>query len=317
MSKIFISYANENKGFIEKLSRDLIKKGYGVVYDFLIDSGASWANSLYQAIENTDFLLVILTPDYLESFWALEEMKIGLLLEHSNKIKVIPILLEKCQPPPLLTDKIYLDFNLSYSDGLQDLINHLKELETVEKNPGESVVLSENLGVTEFHKLRDELLNAVETFKALPDQFDSKTVNERKGGKEKRRCFVVMPFNDCDLEIVYDDFLKPVIENECNLICERGDDVFGSNVIMDDIHRSINRASIIIADLTRKNANVFYEVGICHTLSKQVLLIAQTIDDVPFDLRHRRVLLYEYSPRGCKRLEKALKENIISMMSSQ
>ncbi len=70
------------------------------------------------------------------------------------------------------------------------------------------------------------------------------------------------------------------------------------------------------ADLTDKNANVFYEVGICHAIDKPVLLMAQSIDDVPFDLRHRRILLYEYSPRGCKKLEKALQENILTMLEN-
>jgi nucleoside 2-deoxyribosyltransferase len=78
---------------------------------------------------------------------------------------------------------------------------------------------------------------------------------------------------------------------------------------------SIQMADVILADLTRKNANVFYEVGICHALAKPVLLLAQSIDEVPFDLRHRRVLLYEYSPRGCKRLEGALKENMSAVLS--
>jgi nucleoside 2-deoxyribosyltransferase len=83
---------------------------------------------------------------------------------------------------------------------------------------------------------------------------------------------------------------------------------------MDDILKSIGAADVVLADLTRKNANVFYEVGICHALGKPVLLLAQSIEDVPFDLRHRRVLLYEYSPRGCKRLEGVLKENMSTVL---
>jgi nucleoside 2-deoxyribosyltransferase len=123
-----------------------------------------------------------------------------------------------------------------------------------------------------------------------------------------------MPFGVETLEVVFEDFVRPVIEGKCDLDCERGDDVFGSSVIMDDIRNSIERADIVVADLTGKNANVFYEVGICHTLDKPVLLMAQSIDDVPFDLRHRRVLLYEYSPRGCKKLESALQENLLAMV---
>ena len=123
-----------------------------------------------------------------------------------------------------------------------------------------------------------------------------------------------MPFGDEHLQIVYEDFVRPVIEEKCVLDCERGDDVFGSSVIMDDIRNSIESADIVVADLTGKNANVFYEVGICHTVDKPGLLMAQSIEDVPFDLRHRRVLLYEYSPRGCKKLEKALQENLVAIL---
>ena len=132
--------------------------------------------------------------------------------------------------------------------------------------------------------------------------------------EDKRRCFVVMPFGDQDLQVVYKDFVKPTLVDGCNLHCERGDDVFGSNVIMEDILKSISAADVILADLTRKNANVFYEVGICHALGKPVLLLAQSIDDVPFDLRHRRVLLYDYSPHGCKLLEGTLRKSMNAVL---
>ncbi|BBO17231.1 toll/interleukin-1 receptor domain-containing protein [Candidatus Brocadia pituitae] len=60
---------------------------------------------------------------------------------------------------------------------------------------------------------------------------------------------------------------------------------------------------------------MFYEVGIAHALNKQVLLMTQSIGDVPFDLRHRRALVYEYSPRGCKKLEKNLYDNVQNMLA--
>jgi hypothetical protein len=56
------------------------------------------------------------------------------------------------------------------------------------------------------------------------------------------------------------------------------------------------------------------KAGICHALDKPVLLLAQSVEDVPFDLRHRRVLLYEYSPLGCKRLEGMLADNMKAVL---
>ncbi len=71
---------------------------------------------------------------------------------------------------------------------------------------------------------------------------------------------------------------------------------------------------LVIADLSGQNPNVFYEVGIAHTLGKPVLLLSQSIEDVPFDLRHRRVLPYEYTPIGCKRLVARLREHVLAML---
>ena len=115
-----------------------------------------------------------------------------------------------------------------------------------------------------------------------------------------------MPFEDPDLNVVYEDFVKPVLR-ESGFDTLRADDIFGSQVIMEDIFSGIRSAVLLVAELTGRNANVFYEVGIAHALRKEVLLLSQSIDDVPFDLRHRRVLLYEYSPRGCKELQEKLK----------
>ncbi len=127
---------------------------------------------------------------------------------------------------------------------------------------------------------------------------------------------MVMPFGSEELQIVYDDFLKPIVETKCGLECVRGDDMFGSNVIMDDVLTGIRGAKVVIADLTGQNSNVFYEVGIAHASGTPVLLITQSIDDVPFDLRHRRVLVYEYSPHGCKLLENQLEKHIRQMLKS-
>jgi hypothetical protein len=83
---------------------------------------------------------------------------------------------------------------------------------------------------------------------------------------------------------------------------------------MDDVVATIRRAQIIIADLTGQNANVFYEVGIAHAIGKPVLLLTQSIDDVPFDLRHRRILVYEFTPDGCKVLEESIEAHVKNIL---
>jgi hypothetical protein len=61
---------------------------------------------------------------------------------------------------------------------------------------------------------------------------------------------------------------------------------------MSDVYDSITRARVIIAELTGRNPNVFYELGIAHEQAKAVVQITQSIDDVPFDVRHLRTVVY-------------------------
>ena len=131
--------------------------------------------------------------------------------------------------------------------------------------------------------------------------------------KEHPKGFIIMPLGKPDIEEMYAEFLLPALQ-ECGLECQRGDDIFGSNVIMEDVRTGIMSADLIVADLTGQNPNVFYEVGIAHTLEKPVLLLSMSIEDIPFDLRHRRVLPYEYTPMGCKRLVAKLKQHVASML---
>ncbi len=138
---------------------------------------------------------------------------------------------------------------------------------------------------------------------------------EKAQGKDfiPQKCFILMPFNKKDLEVVYNDFVKPSIE-KLGLQCIRGDDIFGDNIIMEDIIRLIKESTILVADLTYRNPNVFYELGLAHAFGKKVLLLAQSMDDVPFDLRLRRVCLYEYSPKGCKKLENEMVNHIKTLL---
>jgi nucleoside 2-deoxyribosyltransferase len=62
----------------------------------------------------------------------------------------------------------------------------------------------------------------------------------------------------------------------------------------------LNRADVVIADLTDKNPNVFYELGVRHALRNATVLITQNMDHVPFDLRHYATLEYEWTTKKGK-----------------
>lgn len=129
----------------------------------------------------------------------------------------------------------------------------------------------------------------------------------------KQSVFVLMPFTDSrNLQEIYQDYLKPAVDG-LGFYCSRADDIYNIKPIIETIWESINKAGIIIAELTGKNPNVFYELGIAHTVGKDVILLSQDINDVPFDLRHLRVIIYDFTPKGIETMKAQLISTIMHL----
>ncbi len=127
------------------------------------------------------------------------------------------------------------------------------------------------------------------------------------------KCFVLMPF-DKNYDEIYHEVIKECLD-ENNFITSRADELFGSIPIMEDILEQIESSEIIIADLTGKNPNVLYELGLAHARkpNKNVIILTQNIDDVPFDLRPYRVIKYHPSISGAKDLKNKLSQTLLSI----
>jgi len=97
--------------------------------------------------------------------------------------------------------------------------------------------------------------------------------------------------------------------------CNRADDVWDHHAIIQDIVSLIDRSAVLVCDCSGKNANVFYEIGIAHALGKEVILITQHADDVPFDLRHLRYISYLNNGEGCQRLRVELARRIAALIA--
>jgi len=118
---------------------------------------------------------------------------------------------------------------------------------------------------------------------------------------------VMMPF-DARFANVYATLQQAVAES--GMRCYRADDIWLNNHIMDDVISLIWRARVVIADLSSKNPNVLYETGIAHTLGRKVIQIAQSMDDIPFDLRAIRSVTYLPNGEGLERLKAQLVERL-------
>lgn len=117
----------------------------------------------------------------------------------------------------------------------------------------------------------------------------------------------MMPF-DASFAAVYESLTEAAAS--AGMVCRRADNIWVNEHIMDDVLNLLWRARVVIADLSGKNANVFYETGIAHTLGREVILISQSMDDVPFDLRSIRTVLYHNNGEGRENLRDRIRARL-------
>lgn len=163
----------------------------------------------------------------------------------------------------------------------------------------------------------DEILKGKNLVKADvgPAPEDAVFVSEGKVSKiDETLVSAMMPFGPD-----FDD-VRETMRGACRevgLQLKAADDIWDSTILIEDIFFLIAKSRIIIVDFTGKNPNVMYETGVAHALGKQVIPIVRNLEDVPFDLRHHRVLTYENNAEGRRKLQLALSERLNTIMSKQ
>ena len=107
-------------------------------------------------------------------------------------------------------------------------------------------------------------------------------------------------------ELVFNEALSPAAKI-CGMECLRADQISAGNIINKDIFEKIDEAKVIIADLTHKNPNIFYEIGVSHTLPKRIILISQRpLGDIVFDLKFCDIIEYKPTANGLTVLSQQL-----------
>jgi hypothetical protein len=122
-------------------------------------------------------------------------------------------------------------------------------------------------------------------------------------------CFVLMPFAEA-FDPIYHAIREAVCASDLPFTCTRADELYGGGHIIEDILHNIASAEVIIADVTSRNANVFYELGIAHMAKdvRNVIILSQSTADIPFDVNQLRCLPYSTSPDGLATLVLHLKD---------
>lgn len=138
------------------------------------------------------------------------------------------------------------------------------------------------------------------------------SVRNIKASTQQPVCFVVMQFTE-EYNALYADVIKPTCE-EFGYKVNRGDDFYNSGLIIDDITRSIRESTIVIADVTPNNPNVFYEVGFAHGIGKTTILLSdRKREKLPFDISGFRTLFYDNTIGGKSLVEERLRRHLESI----
>ena len=113
---------------------------------------------------------------------------------------------------------------------------------------------------------------------------------------QAKKAFVLMPFRQ-PYDSYYAAIFRPALE-AAGYTVSRADDLFTSRPIMLDIQNAIRDADVLLCEMSERNPNVFYELGRGHAIGKPAILVSRTTDDIPFDLRHIRVIVYDSQLAG-------------------
>lgn len=137
---------------------------------------------------------------------------------------------------------------------------------------------------------------------------ESVGIHEISRNTRNRNVFVLTPFHP-RFEKTYD--LISSVCNKVGLKCSRGDEQFIRGGVLPHILKELTSASIVIANIDGRNPNVFYELGIAHALDKDVILISSSIEDVPFDLKSQRLIVWRNADELTKELNATLTRLLI------
>ncbi|MCC7571691.1 DUF4071 domain-containing protein [Candidatus Micrarchaeota archaeon] len=130
-------------------------------------------------------------------------------------------------------------------------------------------------------------------------------------------CFILMPFgkktvNDgrmVNFDAVYEELIKPAVL-DAKLEPLRADEEITGGIIHKAMFERLVLCEYAIADLTTANANVFYELGIRHSVRPWAtqLIYAEGWGQLPFDVKLLRAIPYELGPDGkpIKKEEKSI-----------
>jgi hypothetical protein len=140
------------------------------------------------------------------------------------------------------------------------------------------------------------------------------TFKDFEAATKKPHLFVVMQFGS-----PYDDIFKEVIEpvgRAAGFDTLRADDMHGPGMILADIVRAIRESTVVVAEVSATNPNVYYEIGYAHAAGTPTILLVRRGEALPFDISGFRCILYDDTIGGKRHVEAELRNHLAAITSA-
>ena len=126
-AKIFLSHSSKDKEFVRRLASDLTMSNVPVWFDeWELKVGDSINKKIGEGLKESGWLAVVISNNSIKSSWVEKELNVGLTTELEKKqVFVLPLVIDDCEIPIFLRDKLFADFRTNYSTGLTSLLGRL------------------------------------------------------------------------------------------------------------------------------------------------------------------------------------------------
>jgi len=169
------------------------------------------------------------------------------------------------------------------------------------------------LGEDRFKSVNHLLLDANENTFSGENSFLSRMGINSDVKIQKKTVFVLTPMNpeyQQDYKWIKEGFSKH------KYICSRGDDINVNENLLSHIIEEMLSSTFVVANISGRNPNVFYELGIAHALGKDIVLVARSEKDITFDLSSSQVVIYSHKDGLLKGIDKWLVSTLESKLYS-
>ena len=280
---VFLSYARTDVQVAREVAKRLRQQGIAVWLDVesikSLKAGQNWEQTIRQALLSADVVVVLVTPNSLESSWVAHEWTAAF---RQSRL-VIPVVaggLTFADLPSSLARVQGAVFDPDDPRTLKDVVQRVQGARKAPtpQRPADAINVDEIVAM-----VTDQVLNQLQgkvMAEAGSDQSDDSVI------------FAMMSFTP-DMDPTFEAISSAAIA--VGLTAERVKDVPGDYRITDRILEMIRSARFVVADLTHERPNVYFELGYARGLGKTVVTILREGSLAHFDVQDWTILSYSDS----------------------